>query len=59
MTLRDSYRNMLISMLRLRKDQRFRRGLIQMAVMVDVIDQREWEYLERQINSRVGEPRLP
>lgn len=59
MTLRESYRSMLISMLRLRKDQRYRRGMIQMAVMADVIDQREWEYLERQINERVGEPRLP
>jgi hypothetical protein len=59
MTLRESYRRMLISMLRLRKDQRYRRGMIQMAVMADVIDQREWEYLERQINERVGEPRLP
>ena len=59
MTLRESYRSMLISMLRLRKDQRYRRGMIQMAVMADVIDQREWEYLERQINARVGEPRLP
>lgn len=59
MTLRESYRNMLISMLRLRKDQRYRRGLIQMAVLADVIDNREWEYLERQINGRVGEPKLP
>lgn len=59
MTARDEYRKRLVALLRMRRDQRYRRGLIQMAVMVDVIDQREWEYLERQIGERVGEPHLP
>ena len=49
---------MLVSMLKLRKDQRYRRGLIQMAVMTGVIDQREWEHLSRQIGQRVVEPTL-
>jgi hypothetical protein len=58
MTARDEYRKRLVALLRMRRDQRYRRGLVQMAVMADVIDQREWEYLERQIGERVGEPRL-
>lgn len=52
------HRNMLVSILRLRKDRRYRLGVIQMAVMADVIDQREWEYLHWQILERVAEPKL-
>lgn len=55
---RASARNLLLSLLRLRRDQRYRAGVIQMAVMAGVIDQREWESLHRQILARVTEPKL-
>jgi hypothetical protein len=59
MTAREEFRKRLVALLRMRRDERYRRGVIQMAVFADVIDNREWEYLERQIGERVGEPRLP
>lgn len=55
---RDSARNMMLSLLRLQRDQRYRQGVIQMAVFAGVIDQAEWESLHRQILQRVEEPKL-
>ena len=57
-THRDQGRDMLVSILRMRKDCRYRMGAIQMAVMAGVIDQNEWEHLRRQIDQRVSEPQL-
>jgi hypothetical protein len=49
LTLKEK-RETLLSMLRLRKDKRYRAGLLQGAAAFDVIDQNEWRSLTAQID---------
>ncbi len=48
----------LLQLLKLRRDRVWRRGLLQGAASFGVINQRQWEFLERQIADRVAEPVL-
>lgn len=38
-------RDVMMSLLELRRDKRYRSGVLQLAVMLEIIDQREWESL--------------
>jgi len=51
-------RSRLIQLLRLRKDQRYRSGLLQGAVLFGVISQAEWIDLTKQIQAFEKEPIL-
>jgi len=52
-------RRYLLQLLELRKDRRWRLGLIQGFRCCDVITQREWEVLRLQINRRELSPHFP
>ena len=54
----SEYRNMMLALLRLRKEKKYRLGVIQMAVMADVISQTEWMELRHQILRREEEPSI-
>lgn len=56
---REYYRESLLSLMRMFKDVRFRRGMNQAAISMGRITQEEWHDLEQQIKARVPVPTLP
>jgi hypothetical protein len=54
----SEYRNAMLALLKLKQGMQYRLGVIQMAVMVDVISQSEWLELRHQVLTRVDEPRI-
>ena len=57
MTLGEQERDFVVQLLSLRRDVRWRRGVLQVCVSLRIFTQREWEILTRQI--RDATPRLP
>ena len=56
---RERDRESLENILRLRKDKRYRKGLLQGAVSFGIISQEEWEVIEAQIDSGEKEIVIP
>jgi hypothetical protein len=52
LTPRERSRVSMLAILMVRKDERYRRGIIQMAVCAGVITNEEWESLDLQIRAR-------
>ena len=57
--MKDTRKEDMLQILDLKKDQRYRRGLLQAYVVLGVITQNEWEHLDEQISNGVKSPSLP
>ncbi len=55
---REFYRDSMLALLKLRKDMRYRRGVIQMAVLAQIITDKEWKFLDAQVVVRIDKPFL-